>query len=142
MVKKALSGGKRRENGNLSGMRMRRIDPIVIVVLLTNVICAYFLSRGATQLVAASAFEAAPTGTTAKPIDAGLDALPPPGSTPPDSRAILKRNIFDSKTGPLWPPPKEPESESKPEEKAEIPEPGPHDPPPICKEKIYLILMK
>lgn len=71
------------------------------LVLGTLTLCAMFLAQGTTRLLAGSLLPVVPTVTAA--VAAG-PVQPAPGSTPPDMKAILARNMFDSQTGPLWPP--------------------------------------
>lgn len=71
------------------------------VILATLALSALFLARGTTSLVAGSILPvSAPKVATAT----FGKAERPPGTEPPDPHAILKRNIFDPTTGPLWPP--------------------------------------
>ncbi|MFN2168230.1 MAG: type II secretion system protein GspC, partial [Anaerolineae bacterium] len=62
-----------------------------------------------------------------------------PGTSVPDVTAILKRNIFDSATGPLWPPPvTEPlvDPDAIPEEEFVV---DPNAPPPPCEGSLKLV---
>ncbi|MDD9935594.1 MAG: PDZ domain-containing protein [Myxococcales bacterium] len=68
-----------------------------VIVLITLALCALFLARGTTLLLAAR-LERAP----ASPRGLATHTEPLPA---PDVREILARNIFDLATGPLWPPP-------------------------------------
>jgi general secretion pathway protein C len=68
------------------------------VILVTLALCALFLARGTTSLVAGALLPVTP------PKSAGAAASKleqPPGTEPPDALAILQRNIFDPTTGPL-----------------------------------------
>ncbi len=63
-----------------------------------------------------------------------------PGSIPPDPEQILKRNIFDSATGPLWPPPAVTDATLElPEEPVELEPPDADNPPPVCEKDIAVI---
>jgi general secretion pathway protein C len=77
---------------------------VTAIVLFALALCAFFFAKGATGLAAASVFStntAAVFDATAK-SGAAAQSL---GTRMPDVKAILARNIFDSSTGPLWPPP-------------------------------------
>lgn len=75
----------------------RRSHLRVAIVLITLALCAFLLAQGATTLVAAALVR--PVAPLPAPV---LPSTGPPG---PDAREILARNVFDSETGPLWPPP-------------------------------------
>jgi general secretion pathway protein C len=68
------------------------------IILVTLALCALFLARGTTSLVAGSLLPVSPPKVAAA---TGGAAERPPGTEPPDALAILKRNIFDPTTGPL-----------------------------------------
>lgn len=89
------------------------------------VIAAYFIVDGVGDLFASRSVET-PVPPAARETES-LPAVALAGREPPDARAILARNIFDSKTGPLWPPPPPPESETEEAEPEAPPEPGPCD---------------
>jgi general secretion pathway protein C len=103
---------------------------VTAIVLLTLALCALFLAKGATALAgaaifppnSAAQFEATPkTGTSTAS----------PGSRNPDVKSILARNIFDSTTGPLWPPPETETPEA--EEPVDVGPPDPYELPPPCE---------
>lgn len=101
------------------------------IVLGTLAICAFFIAKAATALAAAAIFSANTAATfdaTAKSANVALS----PGSRIPDVKAILARNIFDSTTGPLWPPPEDATAAAEDEPAAEGP-PDPRDLPPPCE---------
>lgn len=76
-----------------------------LIVLVTLGMCAYFLARGFTNLVALKVLPYRAPQTAAR---AGAAAAELKGERPPDPHAILKRNMFDPSTGPLWPPKEDP----------------------------------
>jgi general secretion pathway protein C len=107
------------------------------LVLGTLTLCALFLAQGTTRLLAGSLL---PVVTTAPAAAAGAVA-PAPGSSPPDMRAILARNFFDSQTGALWPP-KAPELEGEAEGEGVDGEPAPLAPgqmPPACEGQLKMV---
>lgn len=71
------------------------------ITALTVMLAAFFLAQGTTSLLAASLF---PVQAVARAATGGAALERPPGSEPPDGKAILARNIFDPQTGSLWPP--------------------------------------
>jgi general secretion pathway protein C len=78
----------------------------VLIILVTLGLCAYFLARGATNLVALKALPYhVPMSAALRGTGAAAELK---GERPPDAHAILKRNFFDSATGPLWPPKEDP----------------------------------
>lgn len=120
-----------------------RFDPIrkklpVLIILVTLTVSAFFLARGTTSLLAGRLL---PLQAGAGAPKAGRGAVPKaPGSETPDVIAILKRNIFDPETGPLWPPPREePEADPNAEGEAEGPELAEGQLPPACEGSARLI---
>ncbi|MGD8859819.1 MAG: type II secretion system protein GspC [Myxococcales bacterium] len=109
----------------------------VTIVLVTLALCAFFLARGATALLVGAILPPEPLSTAA--ATGGAPAPRPPGFDPPDIKAILKRNIFDRETGPLWPP-KVPEPEVVETDTAPVP-PAllPGELPPPCEGSTKLI---
>jgi general secretion pathway protein C len=73
----------------------------MLIILGTLAPTSFFLAQGATSLAAAKFLPA--TDAQVAPVAAAKAELP--GSSPPDPKDILKRNVFDPETGPLWPPP-------------------------------------
>jgi general secretion pathway protein C len=71
----------------------------VLIVLVTLGLCAYFLARGTTNLIALKALPYHVPVSAA--VRSGTGELK--GERPPDPHAILHRNMFDPTTGPLWP---------------------------------------
>lgn len=74
----------------------------IAIVLVTLALCAFFLAQGTTSLVAAKWLPAAPPRPVAGAGGAAQQELK--GERTPEMTEILKRNIFDPTTGPLWPP--------------------------------------
>jgi hypothetical protein len=110
----------------------------VSLVLLTVAVCAFFLAKGTTKLIALLLI--VPSSFPTK-VSAQNDQAKPsgyPGSESPDANEILQRNIFDSKTGPLWPPPAPSDLEGDVKPLKENPVPGPDDPPPECDKELFL----
>jgi general secretion pathway protein C len=105
---------------------------------VTLVLCALFLAQGTTSLLAARWL---PMTTDANGDGAGKAGSRP---TPKDATSfedILKRNMFDSVLGPMWPPP-EPEPTEPPEGEGEDQGTVELDPsvlPPPCASEIRLI---
>jgi general secretion pathway protein C len=83
---------------NLS-LHGRKLSAAILLVALA--LCALFLAKGTTSLIAGMLLPPQPTLAGASGAGAVARA---PGSEMPDFKAILKRNIFDPTTGPLWPP--------------------------------------
>lgn len=106
----------------------------IAIILATLASTAFFLARGTTSLVAGKLF---PPEAGILVADKGKGDMAP-GSKPVDTRAILKRNIFDSETGALWPPkaPEPTEAAADAEEVAELP---PGVMPPKCEGNLKLI---
>jgi general secretion pathway protein C len=76
----------------------------MLIVLVTLGLCAYFLARGTTNLIALKALPyRVPLSAAVRGAASELK-----GERPPDAHAILHRNIFDPTTGPLWPPKEDP----------------------------------
>ncbi len=109
-----------------------------IVIGVTLALCALLLARGATSILAAHLFPVdASASSASRPKTASAAELP--GTRPPDVMAILKRNIFDSTTGPLWPPPvTEPlvDPDEIPDEEFVV---DPNAPPPPCEGSMKLV---
>lgn len=82
----------------------------------------YFVVTGMRDLESADRIAARPV-----PVDEAPDHAIDPRLEAPDKRAILARNIFDSQTGPLWPPPPpEPAADGAAQAlPPPLPEPGP-----------------
>jgi general secretion pathway protein C len=125
--------------------KQRRVT--VAIVLVTIGLVALFLASGLTRLLAAKflPLDAAPsagsaTAPAARPLGAGQAA----GGRRKDPTAVLRRNIFDSQTGPqdgerVRPPTPE---EIAAAEAAAPPEPPPVDPnapPPPCDATVRLV---
>jgi general secretion pathway protein C len=84
----------------------RRLSAAITMVTLA--LSALFMAKGTTSLVAGALLPP-------QPISSGATlakAEQPPGAVPPDTKEILKRNIFDPTTGPLWPPKPPPSTEA------------------------------
>ncbi len=77
---------------------------VIATVLGTLAFCAFFFAQGTTSLVAATVFPLN-TEVVSVPNTNSAKTTIAPGSEIPDVKKILARNIFDSMTGPLWPPP-------------------------------------
>ncbi len=77
----------------------RKLSAAILLVSLA--LSALFLARGTTSLLAGALLP--PRPALAQATGTG-GATRPPGSELPDYKAILKRNMFDPTTGPLWPP--------------------------------------
>lgn len=111
----------------------------VAIVLITLALSALFLARGTTNLVAGALLPpqpAAPPPATSGRVER------PPGADPPNYQAILKRNIFDPTTGPLWPPKPPPAAEPTEGETVvqETPEQlAPGQLPPLCEGSAKMI---
>ena len=110
----------------------------VVVVLVTLTLCALFTAMGTTNLIAGRMM----------PLQGGVIALTasaegltrPPGSDAPDVKEILKRNIFDSETGALWPPPPPETDEESPEDAPEkVTELLPGQMPPPCEGNLKMV---
>jgi len=108
----------------------------VAIILATLALCALFLAKGATTLVAKALFPAEEVPGVAS----GGPAKKAPGTDPPDIKAILARNAFDPTTGPLWPPKPEEVATSEPTEDAIVAEePTPGQMPPPCDTTVKLV---
>jgi general secretion pathway protein C len=111
----------------------------VAIILAALALSALFLARGATSLVAGAWLPPQPAAPA--PASSGRVERPP-GSDPPNYQAILKRNIFDPTTGPLWPPKPPPASELPEGEQTveESPEQlAPGQLPPLCDGQAKMI---
>jgi general secretion pathway protein C len=108
------------------------------VILATLALAALFLARGTTSLVAGAILPVSAPKVAAATSDT---AQRPPGSEPPDPHAILKRNIFDPSTGPLWPPkPVEPVVDPNAVEQAPPAELREGEVPPPCEGTTYKLV--
>lgn len=109
------------------GLHSKNLTALVIMVTLAA--CAFLSARGATQLLAARVM---PLSGEPIALASGPRGERPPGAELPDPKAILKRNAFDSETGPLWPP-KAPEPDVVEEAEGEtVNELAPGEMPPAC----------
>ena len=105
---------------------------VIALVLGTLLSVAFFLAQGTTGLVAAAFLE----------IDPSIEAANPSGRASAPSRrqrddtSILRRNIFDSETGPLDGVPVSDVVEEPGDEPVEL---DPNRPPPICEGSIRLV---
>jgi general secretion pathway protein C len=108
----------------------------IAILLASLALCALFLAKGTTTLVAKALFPA-------EGFDGGAEtkaAKKPPGTDPPDIKAILARNAFDPSTGPLWPPkPAEAPPAEEAEETIVEEQPIPGQMPPACDDKVKLV---
>jgi general secretion pathway protein C len=113
----------------------RRLSAAITLVTLT--LSALFMAKGTTALVAGALLPPQPVSSGASQTRAEQ----PPGTTPPDTKEILKRNIFDPTTGPLWPPKPPPTTEtSASAEAAPVPEElQPGQIPPPCEGNLRMI---
>lgn len=71
------------------------------IVLVTLMLCAFFIARGASALIARALLE--------RTVPQGQRLLDEPfgseqAAAAPDPRELLARNAFDPRTGALWPP--------------------------------------
>lgn len=104
------------------------------IILVTLIVCALFLAQGTTSLLAARWL----------PLAAATVAEGPKHATTQDETSfedILKRNMFDSAQGALWPPKAPVEDETELAE-GEMETPGVFDPsvmPPACVGEMRLI---
>ncbi len=110
----------------------------VSLLLVTIAICAYFLAKGTTRLINLSLITSSAYSTKVLAQKRQGEQRVYPGSKSPDPKEILQRNIFDSQTGPLWPPPETSDEESEATPRKEIPVPGLDDPPPECEKELFL----
>lgn len=104
------------------------------IVLCTLALCALFLARGTTSLVASALF---PLETAPKSEGKTASAKKAPGTDPPNVLEILKRNAFDPTTGPL-PKPKEEIAEVA-TESTEPEQPVDGQLPPACDSTVKLV---
>lgn len=118
------------EEDPLSTVRQKRV--VIAIVLSTLASCALFLAQGTTGLLGASLLE----------IDRAV-AVAPPRTGPvtaahelKDDTQILRRNIFDSETGPLDGEPVVATDETGEGEVIEI---DPNAPPPLCDGSMRLV---
>jgi general secretion pathway protein C len=88
----------------------------ILIVLATLGTCAFFLAQGVANLVA---LKLLPYQARESSAGAGAALAALKGEAPPDSAAILRRNIFDPQTGSLPKPVEEP-----PPDTEELVEPG------------------
>lgn len=110
-----------------------------VLVLVTIAICAFFLAKGTTNLVAASFMAADDLRNVVSSQESERNTALPPGSDIPNPKDILKRNIFDSTTGPLWPPSQTSTIEDLLAKKEPVSIPGPDNPPPECKRDLSIV---
>jgi len=112
---------------------------IIATALGSLAFCAFFLAQGTTSLVAASVF---PLNTEVVSVvsKTSAETTIAPGSEIPDVKKILARNIFDSTTGPLWPPPSDDIDLSPEPEEEENFVPDPKNPPPPCEGSTVKLL--
>jgi len=104
------------------------------IVLVTLIVCALFLAQGTTSLLAARWLPLAAATATGP-------TQPKPAQDEASFEDILKRNMFDSAQGALWPPPAPTEDEAELAENA-TDEPAVFDPsvmPPACVGEMRLI---
>ncbi|MET0389313.1 MAG: type II secretion system protein GspC [Polyangiales bacterium] len=80
----------------------------VVILLVTLGLCAFFLAQGIANLVALKLLPYHPQAANGSTGNAPGELK---GDTPPDSVAILHRNIFDPQTGSLPKPEPEPQEE-------------------------------
>ena len=112
----------------------------IAAILSTLTLCALLFAQGATSLLATSLLP-----EEGAPVSVNLASAPAehlPGSQPPNIQAILKRNMFDPKTGSLWPPkPKETEEGDADEGEAleEEHELAPGEMPPPCEGSLRVV---
>ena len=105
---------------------------VIALVLGTLLSVAFFLAQGTTGLVAAAFLE----------LDPSVEAAPRSRHAPTPTRRqrddtpILRRNIFDSETGPLDGVPVSDVIEDESDEPVEL---DPNRPPPICEGSIRLV---
>ncbi len=119
---------------SLGSPRNKRL--VTALILGTLLVVAFFVAQGTTQLLAAallpvdhSAVAAAATRSRARDATAGRRQR--------DDTTILRRNIFDSETGPLD---GTPVTEVEPAEPLESPEElDPNSPPPPCEGSVRLV---
>ena len=110
----------------------------VAVILTTLALCALLLAQGATSLVATKLLPSEQSPVTLNLTAASENPLP--GSRPPNVQAILKRNMFDPKTGPLWPPKRSEEPEDAVGEEAEEEDVlAPGEMPPPCEGSLRVV---
>ena len=115
-----------------SSSRQRRI--VAAILLSTLGITGVLVAQGGTQLIAAAALPLDPSAVAPAPLG---DVRPAPPDEV-DATPILRRNIFDSETGPLERNPPvavvdEPVEEGEPEEL------DPNAPPPRCDGSMRLV---
>ena len=108
------------------------------ITAVTLALSALFLAKGSTSLVAGALLPPQPVSSGA--VHGRVEQAP--GAAAPDTKEILKRNIFDPTTGPLWPPKPPPDTESdEGETEAQIVQeelvPG-HIPPP-CEGSLRMV---
>ncbi|MBN1653213.1 MAG: general secretion pathway protein GspC [Deltaproteobacteria bacterium] len=113
------------------GLNLNDKKLILATALGTLAFCAFFLAQGTTSLIAAAVFPLNTEVVSVASVKSGSTAVAP-GSTIPDVKVILARNIFDSTTGPLWPPPAD-DFDLAPEPEEEFFLPDPKNPPPQCE---------
>lgn len=112
---------------------------LIAVVLATLTTSAFLFAQGTTQLVASAVLDVAPAASESGPRRPSAAAAEGRDLTAM-GRAILQRNIFDSRTGAIsWdpPPPPPPEPTEQIETPVEVVDPD--APPPPCEGSIRLV---
>ena len=117
------------------GMDTQQRRIAVLIVLVTLALCAAFLAQGSAHLLAPELLPLHTKAADLKRLERTAPAVERTGK-PRDAKAILARNIFDSKTGPLWPPPL---PESPPEEAGAGEEEDPNTPQQACDNTVRLV---
>ncbi len=120
------------------GVGVHQKTLLASVLLGTLALCALFLAQGVTSLAAVSLFPLN-TANAYMGRSTTADSEEPPGSRVPDIKVILARNIFDSSTGALWPPPAEQPAQVEEEEAPEEVVLDPNNPPPPCTDPVKLV---
>jgi general secretion pathway protein C len=117
---------------HLMGLNIDDKKLVVAALLGTLAFCAFFFAQGTMSLLATTLF---PLNSEVASVDGtkSSNVTMAPGSKIPDVKEILKRNIFDSTTGPLWPPPTDGLDTTAPEPEDEVFLPDPNSPPPHCE---------
>jgi general secretion pathway protein C len=114
----------------------------ILIVSITLALCAFFTAKGTTNLAALKLIPLPAQFTGATQSGPIAPEQLPLGEKPPSMQNILARNIFDSQTGPLWPPP---EQDAEPSELNPQLVSGGSDPllegqmPPACEGSLRLV---
>jgi general secretion pathway protein C len=109
------------------------------IILATLVLCALFLAQGATSLIAARYL---PLAAATDDAATSKSRAPRTAQDATSFEEILKRNMFDSAQGALWPPPAPAEAEGAGEGETDPAVEVPFDPsvmPPACQGQLKLI---